>query len=65
MQETNYKGEKRPYDIREDGSVWDMPAIHCVFCKHCTDVIYDYSNGPYMFMCDKCLDITRDEHEFS
>jgi len=25
----------------------------CLFCKHCTDVWFDYTNGPYMFLCDK------------
>jgi len=25
----------------------------CFFCKHCTDVFFDYTSGPYMFICDK------------
>jgi hypothetical protein len=25
----------------------------CFFCKHCTDVWFDYTNGPYMFFCEK------------
>ena len=24
----------------------------CLFCGHCTDVFWDYANGPYMFLCD-------------
>lgn len=24
----------------------------CMFCAHCTDIFYDYSNGIYMHMCD-------------
>ena len=24
----------------------------CLVCKHCTDMWYDYSNGPYMVLCD-------------
>lgn len=24
----------------------------CVFCEHCTDVFWDYTNGPYMLFCD-------------
>ena len=24
----------------------------CVFCKHCTDVIWDYENLIYMIFCD-------------
>lgn len=23
----------------------------CIFCKHCT-CLWDYTNGPYMFLCD-------------
>lgn len=28
----------------------------CFFCEHCTDIIYDYSNGPYMFICNNNID---------
>ena len=24
----------------------------CFFCKHSTDVFYDFTNGPYMIVCD-------------
>ena len=24
----------------------------CYFCKHCSDIFYDMTNGPYMFWCD-------------
>lgn len=24
----------------------------CFFCDHLTDIFWDYSNGPYMFVCD-------------
>lgn len=24
----------------------------CALCKHCYDVVWDYTNGPYMFICD-------------
>lgn len=24
----------------------------CLFCKHLSDVFWDYLNGPYMFFCD-------------
>ena len=23
----------------------------CLFCKHCSDVYWDYTNGPYMMIC--------------
>ena len=28
------------------------PDNCCLFCKHCTDVFWDYANGPYMFICN-------------
>lgn len=32
-----------------------MPDKHCVFCSHCSDVFYDYSNGPYLFYALKTM----------
>ena len=29
----------------------------CFFCDNCTDIFYDYTNGPYMFFCAEELDI--------
>jgi len=29
----------------------------CFFCSHCTDIFYDYTNGPYLFICDIGRDI--------
>ena len=31
----------------------------CLFCQHCTDVWWDYTNGPYMFMCE----LQTEEHD--
>jgi hypothetical protein len=42
---------KKPFEC-ESGIVYNMPSNHCVFCGHCTDIFYDYSNGPYMCICD-------------
>ena len=25
----------------------------CFFCKHCVEILFDFTNGPYMFVCDK------------
>ena len=25
----------------------------CFFCKNCIEILYDFTNGPYMFFCDK------------
>jgi len=30
----------------------DAPDKYCLFCKHCTDVFWDYTNGPYMCIGD-------------
>ena len=24
----------------------------CLFCSHCSDVVWDFTNGPYMITCD-------------
>lgn len=24
----------------------------CLFCDNCTNIVFDYTNGPYMAMCD-------------
>lgn len=32
---------------------YTLPDHACVFCKHCSDVFYDYSCGIYMLICDK------------
>lgn len=29
------------------------PERCCLFCVSCTDVFFDYTNGPYMFMCER------------
>ena len=31
----------------------------CFFCQHCTDIFFDYTNGPYMFICDEDADTTK------
>ena len=46
-----YTGETKLYEC-DNGKVYRFPKTHCVFCKHCTDLFYDYTNGPYMFICD-------------
>ena len=36
----------------DNGTTYSIPENHCVFCEHCTDIFYDYTNGPYLFFCD-------------
>lgn len=28
----------------------------CLFCSRCSDVFYDYTHGPYLFICEDGLD---------
>ena len=28
------------------------PEKSCFFCRHMSDIFYDYSNGPYMALCN-------------
>ena len=31
----------------------------CLFCKNCSDIFYDYTNGPYMVICR----LDKDTHQ--
>ena len=31
----------------------------CLFCSHCTDVFYDYTNGIYLLFCNIEKDTER------
>lgn len=44
-------GVKKPFECA-NGHTYLFPSKHCVFCKYCKDLLYDYTNGPYMFFCD-------------
>lgn len=35
----------------EDGRKFVARENGCLFCKHCTDILYDYTNGIYAIMC--------------
>ena len=36
-----------------------LPDKCCAFCSHCSDVFYDYSNGPYLYLCTKDNDTNQ------
>ena len=36
----------------DNGRSYRFPAKHCLFCDNCTHVLYDYTHGPYMWLCD-------------
>ena len=62
---------KTRYDIEEERKSWNRiyeieghmrckcPEKACVFCDHCTDVFWDYTNGPYMVFCDISADTEK------
>lgn len=31
---------------------YHCPDKCCLTCAHCTDVFWDYTNGPYMVICE-------------
>ena len=35
-----------------NGIEYNCPDTACVFCKHCNDIFYDYTHGPYLMFCD-------------
>ena len=35
------------------GLQYKCPDKCCLFCKHCSDIFVDYTNGPYMIICEK------------
>ena len=39
----------------EDGRTWAGPDDFCFWCKHCTDIFYDYK-GPYALICELNLE---------
>ena len=42
----------RPYDIlNPDAKFYIEDIKSCLTCKYCIDVIWDYTNGPYMTIC--------------
>ena len=36
-----------------------VPETSCLFCDHCTDVFWDFTHGPYMFVCELDRDTIR------
>ena len=43
--------ELYPFEC-SNGNIYFFPKKHCAFCGNCTDIFFDYTNGPYMFSCD-------------
>ena len=51
---------QRRYRFEPGYSIW-APEKCCLFCKNRDNVLYDYTNGPYMFFCD--IHIAKDEDD--
>ena len=43
--------DHREYEL-EPGFKVGAHKRSCLFCRHCSDVWWDHTNGPYMFLCD-------------
>jgi hypothetical protein len=41
---------KRKYVVEPGFTIW-APEKSCLFCRKCCDIIWDYTNGPYCFLC--------------
>ena len=37
----------------DNGHTYKVPDKACIVCNHCTDVFWDYTNGPYALICEK------------
>lgn len=49
------KGRERPFKC-DNGKIYMFQEDHCAFCNNCTDIYYDYTNGPHLFLCNKGYD---------
>ena len=47
------KGRKFEIFKCGNGHTYYVPEKSCTVCKHLTDIFWDYTNGPYAFICDK------------
>lgn len=45
------------YTIQATGKQYVARETSCLFCKYCTDVFWDYTNGIYLVYCALDLDI--------
>lgn len=49
----------------DNGHVYGCKPPFCAICQHCTDYFWDYSNGPYLFLCELSKDNSNhDCHDF-
>lgn len=41
------------------GVIVNAPDNSCLFCNHCTDIFWDYTNGIYNTYCELDLNIEK------
>lgn len=46
---------QRLYALEPGLEMW-CPETSCVFCAKLRDLVYDYTNGPYLFFCEDDTD---------
>lgn len=46
---------RHKYVVEPGFTIW-APEKSCLFCRKCDDIIWDYTNGPYCFFCEKDAD---------
>lgn len=42
----------REYQIEFGPKLINLVDHDCIFCKHCVDMFWDYTHGPYMLLCE-------------
>ena len=56
------RGLKEENARRYNGLCWTLIAHKnsCCFCKNLSDLFYDFTHGPYLFFCDKGIDVDNE-----
>jgi len=54
-----YKSECTREFKCDDGNTYMCHPRSCFFCDHCEDILYDFTNGPYSFLCEESEDIDQ------
>lgn len=47
------------YTIQATGKQYVARSDGCMFCKHLSDVYWDFTNGIYMIICEHYRDIEK------
>lgn len=57
MQQIDYIPEGFGMFELSNGKKYVARLNGCMFCGHCTDIFYDYSNGIYALVCELSKDL--------